>query len=118
MTSRSSAARRSDDRSQLPTSSENAALDRDSKLAIEAAVTRVVPRDVSIRDLRRRLRAIPEEEEISTRPRQFAYGYVRLETDVVFREVDRKGRLHLVAAVSGDEIDKIAFGRSTAPWWS
>ena len=60
-------------------------------------------------DLRDQVRTVVDQQELSTTPRQFAYGYVRLDTDVVFREIDKKGRLHLVVAITGDEIDEVAF---------
>ena len=94
---------------QLLTTAESFAIERESKLAVEAAVASVEQPRVRIRDLRQQLRRLAEEEEIATAPRQFAYGYVRLDTDVVFREIDSQGRLHLVAAITGDEIAEIAF---------
>ncbi len=91
------------------TNAETAAIARDVGLAIEAAVSsQPLPR-TSIRDARLQLRALLEEEEESTEARQFIYGYTRVETVVVFREIDSRGRLHLVAAVSGDEVEEIAF---------
>ena len=91
------------------TTAETQALERDAKQAIEAAIATVGQPRLSIREVRRLLRGLAAEDEVSTIPRQFAYGYVRLDTDVVFREVDSQGRLHLVAAVTGDEIAEIAF---------
>ena len=91
------------------TTAETQALERDAKQAIESAVSNVSTPRTSIRDVRRLLRALVDEDEVSTIPRQFAYGYVRLDTDVVFREVDSQGRLHLVAAVTGDEVEEITF---------
>ena len=95
--------------SKLLTTSESLAIERESKLAVEAAVATVEQPRVRIRDVRQQLRRLAEEEEIATAARQFAYGYVRLDTDVVFREIDNQGRLHLVAAITGDEIAEIAF---------
>jgi len=91
------------------TTSEALEIERDNKSAIEAAVADVEQPRLRIRDVRQQLRQLDEQEEVTTAARQFAYGYVRLDCDVVFREVDNRGRLHLVAAVTGDEIEEIAF---------
>lgn len=91
------------------TNSEIAGLERDTKQAVEAAVAAVEQPGLSLEEVRQQLQDLVNEEAPSTVARQFAYGYVRLETDVVFREVDNHGRLHLVVAVAGDEIDDVLF---------
>ena len=80
----------------LVTNAETLAIERDTKVAIEAAIASVEQPRVRIRDVRQQLRALEVQEEVTTTARQFAYGYVRVDTDVVFREVDSRG-----AAASG-----------------
>ena len=91
------------------TTAETQAIDRDVRSSIEAAVAAVDQPRRRVRDVRSDLRALRPDDEPSTILRQFPYGFVRVDTDVVFREVDSKGRLHLVVAVAGDEIDEVMF---------
>ena len=91
------------------TTAETLAIDRDVRSSIEAAVAAVDQPRRRTGEVRRELRALRPDDEPSIIDRQFAYGFVRVDTDVVFREVDSKGRLHLVVAVAGDEIDEVMF---------
>ncbi len=73
--------------------------------------------DRLVRGLRSGLDAIREDQQ-ATRQRNYGYGLAKVETERVFREIDRRGFLHMVDVISGDEIDGImAFeidGSSTA----
>ena len=91
------------------TTAEALAIERDNKFSVEAAVANVETPRPRADDLRDQVLTVVDQQELSTTPRQFAYGYVRLDTDVVFREIDKKGRLHLIVAITGDEIDEVAF---------
>lgn len=62
-----------------------------------------------INETRKRLRAIEDQDGSRTIiERQFIYGYVKADTDVVFREIDAQGRLHMVHVIASHVIGEIA----------
>jgi len=78
---------------------------RQGGLASRITVTRA---DRLVRSLRAAVADLQVEESGTSQPREYGYGYVRVDTTTVFRELDNDGDLHLIDVIAADEIDGIA----------
>lgn len=78
---------------------------RQNGLTSRITVTRA---DRLTRALRAGVAELQAEQSGTSQPRTYGYGYVRVDTEKVFREIDSKGALHLINTITADEIDGIS----------